>query len=304
MMKISSLNKIAVLYGGETPERRVSIHSGTQIINSLKKMGFWVCGIDAKGNFIDELLKSQYDFVFNALHGGIGENGVINGLLDHFKIYHSGASVSACSLAMDQIQSLRIWQSLALPVPDFILCKKTDISSAKQFNLPIAIKPCNQGSSIGVTKLKSWDEFDTAYKKASCYGDVVIQPWIEGKEYTVSIIGETILPSILIEPEREFYDYIAKTDKASGTRFHCPSDLSQKDESMIKLLAKKGFDALGGSGWGRVDIIRDMNGKFFLLEVNMVPGMTEMSLVPRAAKAHGWKFEDLLERIITLNIFS
>lgn len=291
-------NKIAVLYGGQSKEREVSLRSGQAVLDGLKRQGLNAHGIDAGVDLPYQLIAGEFDFVFNMMHGGAGEDGTISGLLETLCLPYTGSGVSASALAMHQLQCLYTWQGAGLPVPRFVYCPNPDLQLIEFLSLPLAIKPSNQGSSVGVTKLKSYDGFDAAFHEAAQYGPVIAQEWIQGKEYTVGIVGDVVLPSIWIEPKREFYDYDAKYGNNSGTQYHCPSGLNAAQEQAIQHLAKRAYDLVGCRGWGRVDVLCDQQGQFYLLEINPIPGMTETSLVPKAAKQHGWSFEELLLKIM------
>lgn len=295
-------HKIAVLYGGSSTEREVSLRSGKAVLNGLQNAGLNAQGIDVGDDIVTQLIHGQFDFVFNVLHGDAGENGTICGLLEYLKLPYTGSGVLGSAIAMNQKVALPIWQQAGLPTPGLVALHERNVDLIKHLKLPIAIKPCNQGSSVGVTKLKTLEGFDVAFDFAAQHGPVIAQEWIEGKEYTVPIVGEHVLPPIWIEPEREFYDYEAKYNPQSGTQYHCPSDLTHDEIKQIQTFAKQAFDLIHCSGWGRVDLIRNKQGQFVLFEVNTVPGMTETSLVPKSAKSYGWDFETLLLKIIKASV--
>lgn len=295
---MKNYGKIAVLYGGCSAEREVSLRSGARVLQGLKNLGLDAHGIDVQDDVVTRLITEKFDRVFNVLHGPEGEDGTVRGLLDMLKIPCTGPSVLGSAVTMNQLQCLILWRGVGLPVPDFVDCQQADVRLIEHLTLPIAIKPSNQGSSVGVTKLKSFDDFAAAFQHAEQYGPVIAQKWIEGKEYAVSIVGDAVLPPVWIEPAREFYDYIAKCDKSSGTQYHCPCNLDAASEQRMQQLAKQAFDITGCSGWGRVDVLCNKQGEYYLLEANPVPGMTELSLVPRAAQVNGWSFETLLLKIM------
>jgi len=295
---MGQFGKVAVIYGGRSAERSISLISGKSVLDALVSEGIDAHGIDAKDNLVEQLQAGGFDRAFLVLHGPEGEDGAIQGALQWLNLPYTGSEVIGCAIAMDKVRCLHIWQSLGLPTPRFARLTSPDPKPYKDWQLPLAIKPVYEGSSIGITKVKSWDMFADAYHEAAQYGPVMIEEWIDGKEVHVGIVGEQTLPSVWIEPKREFYDYVAKYDKSSGTQYHCPSGLSGGDEQTIQVLAKRGFDAIGASGWGRVDAIRAIDGTFHLMEVNPTPGMTPTSLVPKAAAQLGWSFPQLCVTIL------
>ncbi len=287
--------KIAVLYGGTSAEREVSLDSGQAVLESLLRQGVNAIGIDATGfSLLDRLKDEKVDRCLIMFHGTYGEDGIIQGLLEGVNMPYSGCGILASALGMDKLASKRIWQSLALTLPVYHLMQhELDYG---QLTFPLAIKPHNQGSSVGISKVLTVEELPVAYQLAKQYGEVIAEEWIVGKELTVGIVGQEILPSIWIEPAREFYDYTAKC--RAGTTYHCPSGLSLDKEQEIQQLAWMAFQSLDGSGWGRVDFIMDEKATLYLIEVNTVPGMTELSLVPKAARAKGWSYDALVLNIL------
>ena len=287
--------KVAVLYGGTSAEREVSLDSGEAVLAALLRQGVNAVGIDATGfPLLDQLKSERIDRCLIMFHGTYGEDGVVQGLLEGINMPYSGCGILASALGMDKLSSKRIWQSLALTLPVYHLMQH-ELDDG-QLTFPLAIKPHNQGSSVGISKVLTVEELPEAYLLAQQYGEVIAEEWIVGKELTVGIVGEEMLPSIWIEPAREFYDYTAKC--RAGTTYHCPSGLSEEKEREIQRLAWTAFQSLGGSGWGRVDFIMDNNGMLYLIEVNTVPGMTELSLVPKAAKVKGWSYDALVINIL------
>jgi D-alanine-D-alanine ligase len=295
--------KVAVLMGGTSAEREVSLQTGEAVFAALQRKGVEVELIDTKYDYITKLQEGNFARAFIALHGRGGEDGTIQGLLECLNIPYTGSNVLGSALAMDKVRSKRVWQSLGLATPPFAIWEPgTGIENyVKIFGLPLAVKPVYEGSSVGVTRVNSASSFDEACELASRYGIVMIEPWIIGDEYTVGILGNDALPSILIGSKADFYDYNAKYI-AEDTEYLCPSPLTLQEEENIQLLAKQAFKAVGASGWGRVDLIRDLNGDFWLLEVNTVPGMTSHSLVPKAAKVAGLEFDELVLEILSMTL--
>lgn len=295
--------KVAVLMGGTSAEREVSLQTGTAVFEALQRKGIDAELIDTKNDYISKLQDGNFSRAFIALHGRGGEDGTIQGLLECMNIPYTGSGVLGSSLAMDKVLSKRVWQSLGLATPPFAIWNPGSgvEDYVKIFGLPLSVKPVYEGSSVGVTRVNSASKFDAACDLAARYGMVMIEPWIIGDEYTVGIIGDQALPSIQISPKDDFYDYDAKYI-AEDTQYICPSPLTFQEEENIQLLAKQAFRAVGAKGWGRVDLIRDLNGDFWLLEVNTVPGMTSHSLVPKAAKVAGLEFDELVLEILAMTL--
>ncbi|WP_395946745.1 D-alanine--D-alanine ligase [Caedibacter taeniospiralis] len=289
--------KVAVLYGGNSAEREVSLRSGAAVIATLEKAGIEVIAIDASGKaLVTKLLMANVDRCLIMLHGGGGENGHVQALLHELEIPYTGANALACALTMDKIKTKKLWQIEGLLTPKAkIIDQRLDVSGLE---FPLAIKPTSQGSSVGTHKVKSQDELEAAYLDACQYGEVMAEEWITGKELTVSIVNGIALPSIWIEPKLEFYTYEAKYTKEAGTCYHCPSGISEALEKEAQAVALKAFNIVGCSGWGRVDFMLSPQNKLYLIEVNTVPGMTNLSLVPKAAQQYGWDFETLVLKIL------
>jgi D-alanine-D-alanine ligase len=261
--------KVAVLMGGTSAEREVSLQTGEAVFAALQRKGIEAEMIDTKNDYISKLQEGNFASAFIALHGRCGEDGTIQGLLECMNIPYTGSDVLGSALAMDKVRSKRVWQSLGLATPPFALWEPGSgvEDYVKIFGLPLSVKPVHEGSSVGVTRVNSASKFDAACELASRYGAVMIEPWIIGDEYTVGILGDQALPSIQINSKVDFYDYNAKY-VAEDTEYLCPSPLTFQEEDNVQLLAKQAFRAVGASGWGRVDLIRDLNGDFWLLEVN------------------------------------
>jgi len=299
---VSGLGKVAVLLGGQSAEREVSLKSGNAVLAALRRGGVDAHPFDPAERALGELLKDGFARVFIALHGGYGEDGTIQGALDLLGLPYTGSGVLASSLAMDKWRTKLIWQAVGLPVPDFaVLDAASDFAAIEQrLGLPIFVKPAREGSSIGVVKVKTPGGLRAAYQEAVQHDDLVIaEAGIGAGEYTVGILGDKVLPVIKIEPATEFYDYEAKYFR-DDTRYLCPCGLAAEQEARIRAQAAQAFAAIGGRGWGRVDFLMDEAGNHYFLEVNTAPGMTDHSLVPMAARAAGIPFEELVVKILEL----
>jgi D-alanine-D-alanine ligase len=293
--------KVAVLMGGESAEREVSLNSGNAVLAGLIRKGVDAHAVDVRHpEIITRLLQEKFDAAFIALHGPGDEDGAIQGLLEILRIPYTGSNLTASSIAMDKIASKRIWQALGYPVlPYEILNKGFDPKAVvAELGLPLAIKPVSQGSTVGVSKVTHIDELLPAYEKAAAFpGVVMAEPWIEGKEYTVGIVGNAILPSIYIKPAQAYYDYHAKYI-SDETQYFVPSGLTQEQEEYLGDITLKTYQAIGCSGWGRADFVQDNQGNFWILEMNTIPGLTDHSLVPMGVKALGLTFDDLILAIL------
>lgn len=295
--------KVAVLMGGNSAEREISLISGNAVFDALQRKGVDAEKIDTQQEFISKLQNGNFSRVFIALHGSGGEDGTIQGLLEHLRIPYTGSGVLASALGMDKERTKRIWQALGLATPPFAVWNpNTKVEEyIKIFGLPLTVKPIHAGSSIGVTRVNSAVDFADACNLAKQYGPVMIEPWIIGDEYTVSILGSRVLPSIQITAQEAFYTYNAKYF-SDETQHICPGLQSHQEEQNLGRLALAAFNAVGASGWGRVDFIRDVNGDFWLLEINTAPGMTPHSNMPIAAKAAGLSFDDLVIEVLSLTL--
>lgn len=290
---LSALGPVAVLAGGDSAEREVSLKSGQAVYEGLKESGANVTLIDPSESNLD-LLK-QFSVCFIALHGRGGEDGVIQGALQHMNIPFTGSGVMASALGMDKVRTKWLWQAADLPTPDFYIAGVND----QPMPFPLMVKPAHEGSSIGMHKVDSEDQLAAALADSGQYdSQVLVERWVNGEEYTVAILGDTPLPVIRLETPNSFYDYDAKY-VANSTQYHCPCGLTESEEIELQQLALKAFQVVGCEGWGRVDVMRDEDG-FQLLEVNTVPGMTDHSLVPMAAKAAGMDFPELVSKILLL----
>ncbi len=292
--------KVAVLMGGWAAERSISLKSGHAVLDGLLEQGVDAHKVDADRNVVDVLRAENYDCVFNILHGRGGEDGEIQGALEISQIPYTGCGVMASAISMDKLMTKRIWSGANLPTPAFeILTVDSDFDAVVEIlGLPLIVKPAQEGSSIGMTKVNQAGQLKAAYEKAAEFDDIVFaEQWVTGKEFTVAILGEMILPAIQIVANTDFYDFDAKYE-SNETEYYCPCDLDEKQEAEIKELSKKSFEMLGGKGWGRVDLMQDADGKFWLIEVNTTPGMTDHSLVPMAAKQQGMTFPELTVEIL------
>ena len=293
--------RVAVLMGGTSSERDVSLDSGRNVLQALLRRGVNASAIDGIPALVKELSAKRVDRVFNILHGhaGGGEDGVLQGLLEAFDIPYTGSDVLGSSLSMDKIRTKQVWLSLNLPTPRYARVSKTDdvAAAARWLGLPVIVKPACEGSSVGVSRVFKEEDLKGAIDLAASYpGELLMEQLIEGEEFTVGILGDEALPTIRIVPAGEYYDYHAKY-VAEDTQYICPG-LHGAAENEMRALALEAFRTAGCSGWGRVDVMRDRNGANFLLEVNTAPGMTSHSLVPKAANAFGIEFDELVWRVL------
>lgn len=296
---------IAVLYGGGSSERDVSLNSGSAVIAAFEKLAVPVVPLDCDFHHLsDALKKNNIRHCFNMLHGGYGENGEVQALLDSLNISCTGSGVLGCAIAMDKHRTKLLWKGAGIPTADFMVVDaKTEwMDVQRQVGSKVMIKPANEGSSIGMSIVDSADSFAEAMNTALQYDhSVIAERWINGPEYTVAILNGRALPVIRLETQNRFYDYQAKYI-SDETRYLCPCGLSADDELGIQQMSVRAFDVLGCSGWGRIDVMRDSDGTFYLLEANTVPGMTSHSLVPMAAKADGLSFEQLVAEIFNQSL--
>ncbi len=302
---MSKFGKVAVLLGGLSGEREVSLKSGAAVLAALQAQGIDAQGFDPRDQPLHDL--ERFDRVFINLHGRFGEDGCIQGALEMLHIPYTGSGVMASAIGMDKWRSKLLWRAMGVVTPDFeLLNADSDFAAIeKQLGLPLFVKPANEGSSIGISKVKQVGGLLAAYQLAAQADPLVIaEKFVGGGEYTVGILGNAeqglkALPIIRIVPKNEFYDYEAKYLR-NDTEYLCPCGLSAEQEALIQQEAIVAFKALGCSGWGRVDFLMDNEGKHYFLEVNTSPGMTDHSLVPMAAKAAGMSFEQLVVRILEL----
>ncbi|VAW80693.1 D-alanine--D-alanine ligase [hydrothermal vent metagenome] len=299
--KPADFGKVAVLMGGSSAEREVSLKSGNAVLGAMLNKGVDAVAVDTgAADLVSQLQSGGFDYAFNIVHGRGGEDGVIQGLLEYLSIPVSGSGVLGSALAMDKQRTKQVWQGLGLPTPDFMILKSEhDLDAvAQRIGFPMMLKPVHEGSSIGMTRVEEAGQLERAWCDAAQYDhEVMAEQWVSGEEYTAAIIGDVVLPLIRLETPREFYDYEAKY-QSETTQYHCPCGLPEARELELRELSMQAFDAVGASGWGRVDFFLDDEGVPSLIEVNTVPGMTDHSLVPMAAQQHGWDMSELVWRIL------
>lgn len=297
-MQQQDFGKVAVLMGGFSAEREVSLNSGKAILAALQSKGVDAHAFDPAETELFELKNQKFDIAFNTLHGSYGEDGTVQGALEALGIPYTGCGVLASAIGMDKYRSKLLWSALQLPVPPFVvLTDETDFAAVEQeLGLPLFIKPAAEGSSVGVSKVKSVGELQQKYQELRdqhMHGEILAEKFMSGGEYTCGVIFRQALPTIRIIPQNEFYDYDAKYNR-DDTVYLCPSDLSAEDEQLMRELALKAFAAIGGgNNCGRVDFLRDEQGKLYILEANTLPGMTSHSLIPKSAQVAGTEFADL-----------
>jgi len=294
----AQLGHVAVVYGGWSAEREVSLKSGAACLAGLRRAGVDAVGVDAGRDILTVLAQGGFDRVFLILHGRGGEDGQIQGALEILGLPYTGSGVLGSALAMDKLRTKRFWAGAGFPTPQWrVLDTREDAESAADtLGLPLMVKPTLEGSSIGMTKVSRAEDMVAAWELASGHGEAIAERFIDGPEVTVSLLGRRALPAIRLETPRTFYDYAAKYE-ADSTRYHLPSGLEPTDERRCQELALAAFEALGGSGWGRVDLMLDRVGQPWLIEANTAPGMTDHSLVPMAATHAGIDFDELVVRI-------
>lgn len=296
--------RVAVLCGGNSNERDISLNSGSAVLKALLAKGIDAHHFDPAEMDITTL--NQFDRVFNILHGRGGEDGDIQGLLNWLGIPYTGSGVLASAIGMDKLRTKELWQGIGLPTAPFMrLTKETDWSMViATLGLPLMIKPVHEGSSIGMSKVETLEDLPIAYELAARDGDeVMAEKWITGQEYTIVILDDKVYPIIRLQPANvnHFYDFEAKYQR-NDTAYHIPCGLSEADEKQLQQISLQAFYALGAKDWGRIDAMQDTEGNFWLLEINTVPGMTDHSLVPMAVKAQGMDFETLCWNILALTL--
>ncbi|MGS2717742.1 D-alanine--D-alanine ligase [Eionea flava] len=299
--KLSDLGRIGVLFGGVSAEREVSLESGQAVFNALRHLGADAVAIDLTGDVVEKILQANINTAFIVLHGGIGEDGRLQALLELLNIPYAGSDTQSSALAMNKLLSKQLWKGVGVATSPFVvLSQTTDFEKAMDYLGGSAmVKPAHEGSSIGMGFAHSAQELKAAYQVAAEYDATVLaEKVLVGDEYTIAIVNGEALPVIKLETDRVFYDYDAKY-RDNTTRYICPCGLNDQETEEIKQLALSAFNSLQCSGWGRVDIMRDENNAFNVLEVNTVPGMTSHSLVPMAAKAAGYSFDELVGEIIS-----
>ncbi len=313
-----AFGRVAVLMGGDSAEREVSLKSGAAALSALKRKGIDAFGLDLRFNqhenglsICQQLNEEKINAAFIALHGRGGEDGVIQGVLEALNIPYSGCKVAASAIGMDKLRTKLLWSGAGLPTPAFELIKASDVLSEDKnitelllqrveasLNFPVMVKPAHEGSSIGMSKVDDRQTLLEALMTAAKYDkEILVEKWIVGKEYTGGVLAGNVLPLIRLETPREFYDYQAKYVN-DDTNYHCPCGLEKEQESQYQALVLDAFERIGAEGWGRVDFMCDELGQPWLIEINTVPGLTDHSLVPMAARNTGIEFDDLIVQIL------
>ena len=307
MSKTLKQEKIAVLLGGTSAEREVSLNSGNAVLVALRKQGYDAHPIDPKTFPVATLKAQGFDRVFNILHGRGGEDGTMQGLLEQIGLPYTGCGVMASALTMDKMRTKMLWKAFGLPVAEMEIVTTENrvnlnpMAVVKKLGLPLMVKPSLEGSSVGLTKVKAVEELESAVDFALKFDrTVLIEEWLAGDEFTVPVLDGEVLPSIKIVPEGEFYDYDAKYI-SDNTQYFCPAGLTEEREQELRRLVKQAYDVVGCRGWSRIDVMADAEGKFRLVEVNTNPGMTSHSLFPKSAATVGYSFEQLVEKILELS---
>jgi len=300
-MTQQDFGRVAVLFGGTSAEREVSLVSGQAVLSALQQAGVNAEAFDPATRNISEI--KAYDRAFIVLHGRGGEDGTMQGALELLGVPYTGSGVLASALGMDKTRTKQLWLGCGLPTPPYArLNANTHFAQVvADLGLPLMVKPAREGSSIGMRKVETLEDLQPAYAFAAQYdSEIIAEKWVTGKEYTIVLLGEKALPVIRLQPHQShgFYDFDAKY-KANDTQYLCPCGLSVEDEQALQTLALQAFDKVGAKGWGRIDAMRDEQGNFWLLEVNTVPGMTDHSLVPMAARAAGLSFQQLVLSILS-----
>lgn len=295
--------KVAVLLGGRAAEREISLRSGNAVLAALRARGVDAHPLDPDETVLEQLRAGGYDRAFVILHGRGGEDGVIQGALETIAMPYTGSGVLGSALGMDKYRTKLAWAGAGLPTAESVLLRDaTDLVAAAAIGFPLMVKPAHEGSSIGMARVEDAAALAAAWEVARGYDSLVIaERWIQGDEYTCAILGHEALPMIRLETPHSFYDYDAKY-RADSTRYHCPCGLPEETEGRLRQLALAAFDAVGASGWGRVDLMVDAAGRPYLLEINTVPGMTDHSLVPMAARVAGMDFETLVIRVLETSL--
>jgi D-alanine-D-alanine ligase len=305
MLQATEFGKVAVLMGGHAAERVISLRSGQAVLEALRRAGVDAQAVDAgDADVVRQLEEGGYARVFNALHGRGGEDGVMQGCLECLGLPYTGSGVLASALGMDKLRTKQLWHGVGLPTPEFaLLDRESDLERAeREVGFPMMIKPIHEGSSIGMSKVEESGQLPAAWQLARQYDTAVLaERWITGTEYTAAILDEVALPLIRLETRNQFYDYQAKYE-SDATRYHCPCGLPAEREQDYQHLALAAFRAVDGRGWGRVDFMVDGEDRPWLIEVNTVPGLTDHSLVPMAARQAGLDFEALVLRILATSL--
>ena len=307
-MKPLKQQKIAVLMGGTSAEREVSLNSGNAVLNALRVQGYDAHPVDPKEVSVLELKQHGFDRAFNILHGRGGEDGIIQGALEQIGLPYTGCDVMTSALTMDKMRTKMLWKGFGLPIAEMEIVTKENVTElnpskiVERLGLPLMVKPSREGSSVGLTKVNAVEELTAAVETAlECDDTVLIEEWLSGVEMTVPMLDNQVLPAVQIIPDGEFYDYHAKYI-SDNTQYICPAPLSKAREEELHRLVKAAYDAVGCRGWSRIDVMTDSKGEFRLVEVNTTPGMTSHSLFPKSAATVGYTFEQLVERILELSV--
>ncbi|MBU3021537.1 D-alanine--D-alanine ligase [Aestuariibacter sp. A3R04] len=300
--------RVAVMFGGDSAERAVSLNSGKAVLNALLRQGVNACAFDPRERQLTDLIEEKFDRVLIMLHGRGGEDGAMQGALQQLGIPYTGSGVLGSALAMDKIHTKQIWQCLGLSTAKYRIADKSDFEAGScgaimmELGNEVMVKPAREGSSIGMARVTSAKQLETAIQEAFKYDNqVLLEQYIDGPEFTVSVLQGRALPSIRMSTPHNFYDYAAKYQDDT-TVYHCPSGLSADKEAELAELSLRAFNALSCSGWGRIDVMQGAEGEFYLLEANTVPGMTEKSLVPKAANVAGLDFDALTMAILATSL--
>jgi D-alanine-D-alanine ligase len=302
-VQVSQFGKVAVLMGGDSAEREISLRSGAAVLNALLQRGVDAHALDAGADLLAQLAAGGFDRAFIILHGRGGEDGVIQGALERIGMPYTGSGVLGSALGMDKYRTKALWRGLGLPTPESVLIGGvSDLEAADALGYPLMIKPSCEGSSIGIAKVEGKAQLQQAWETARGYDtSVLAERWIVGNEYTASVLQGEALPLIRLQTPHTFYDYEAKYH-VDTTQYHCPCGLSATQEAELQALCLQAFAAVGADGWGRVDLMLDEQMQPWLIEVNTVPGMTDHSLVPMSAKAAGIEFDELVLRILATSL--
>ena len=307
-MKPLKQQKIAVLMGGTSAEREVSLNSGNAVLNALRTQGYDAHPVDPKEVPVLELKQQGFERAFNILHGRGGEDGIIQGALEQIGLPYTGCDVMTSALTMDKMRTKMLWKGFGLPIAEMEIVTKENVTElnpskiVERLGLPLMVKPSREGSSVGLTKVNAVEELTVAVETAlECDDTVLIEEWLSGVEMTVPVLDNQVLPAVQIIPDGEFYDYHAKYI-SDNTQYICPAPLSKAREEELHKLVKAAYDAVGCRGWSRIDVMTDSKGEFRLVEVNTTPGMTSHSLFPKSAATIGYTFEQLVERILELSV--
>ena len=307
-MKPLKQQKIAVLMGGTSAEREVSLNSGNAVLNALRVQGYDAHPVDPKEVSVLELKQHGFDRAFNILHGRGGEDGIIQGALEQIGLPYTGCDVMTSALTMDKMRTKMLWKGFGLPIAEMEIVTKENVTElnpgkiVERLGLPLMVKPSREGSSVGLTKVNAVEELTAAVETAlECDDTVLIEEWLSGVEMTVPVLDNQVLPAVQIIPDGEFYDYHAKYI-SDNTQYICPAPLSKAREEELHRLVKAAYDAVGCRSWSRIDVMTDSKGEFRLVEVNTTPGMTNHSLFPKSAATVGYTFEQLVEKILELSV--